>query len=327
MIGWDAGNEFGVRSAVVKALAQRLFKSAQAFATSALAAYDRGESHVFLLHGATSLEHLLKARLAELNPVLISKRDHVPSLVWFADESRHELDNIDVRTITLDEALGLVAALRVPLGPHRDDISQLQKHRNGVAHLGVSDSKVAQQTLPSLLLSLTILSQDLGATREEFFGDYDEFVLTQLAVHREEEEREYTGRVAQARMRLAAEHGDLGPSAIGHLRRLAELRWHRLSLQDQLVDCPVCQLPAYAEGELWQVDWDVDYDEHANIGHAFPVLEYHPDTLRCPTCGLFLDSASLIQLSGAFENWQLSQKDYDVYVRELAEAHRDWGDG
>lgn len=307
-------------------LAERLFKSAQHFAESALVAYDRGDVHVFLLHAGTALEHLSKARLAELNPVLIAKRDHVQSLVWFADESKQAAQAIDTRTITLDEALVLLSALKAPISQYRDDIMKLQRYRNGVAHFGLSDKNVARQVLPSFLSTLTALACELGRTREDFFRAYDEFVLTQLAEHRQAEERDYAGRVAHAKLRFQNEHGSLDAPALQRLRELAELRWRRMSLQDQLVDCPVCGLPAHAEGDLHQVDWDVDYDKEGNPEGAWPVLEFQPVALRCPTCGLVLDTASLVALSGAFENWDLPDEDYDAYMRELEEEARDWAD-
>lgn len=260
----------------VRMLASRLYQSAKQFTESVIVAYDRGEAHVFLLHAGTALEHLLKARLAELNPALIAKRDHVPSLVWFADEQKHSVHPAEMRTITLDEALSLVTAIKVPIGLYRDDIGTVREYRNGVAHFGASDHSVANRVLPAFLNTLIVLARELGQTETDLFGAYDEFVRSQLEEHYAEEERDFAGRVAQARVRFQAEHGDIDKATLAHLHQLAEMRWHRQSIDDQLVDCPVCCLPAYAGGDLEQVDWDVDVDRDGTLMGAWPVLEYHP---------------------------------------------------
>lgn len=300
-------------------LASRLYKSAKQFTESAVVAYDRGEAHVFLLHAGTALEHLLKARLAELNPLLIAKRDHVPSLVWFADETKHAVHPAEMRTITLDEAFNLAMAIKAPLGPFREDIGTLREYRNGVAHFGAYDHVVAAKVLPGFLNTLIALAKELGESSQDLFGIYEDFVQSQLAQHFADEERDYAGRLAQARIRFESEHGELDARTMAHLAQLVEMRWHPQSVEDQLIDCPACGLPAYAEGDLEQVDWDVDVDRDGTLMGAWPVLEYHPSVLRCPTCGLVLDTAGLISLSGAFENWHLSEADFDKYVREMRE--------
>ena len=310
----------------MKVLAERLLQSAQLFVCSALAAYDAGEAHIFLLHAGTALEHLLKARLADLNPVLISKRDHVASLVWFADETKHAVHPLGMRTITLDESLSLVTALNVPISAYRDKVTNLQHFRNGVAHFGVIDHTTSYAILPAFLHTVIVLLNELDVSDSAFFGAYDEFVSSQLAQHRSQEERDYEGRVAQAKMRFLSEHGQLEAPALEHLGQLAEMRWHRRSLEDQLVDCPVCGLPAYTEGILEQVDWDVDFDREGNPEGASVVLQFQAADLRCPTCGLVLDTASLVNMSGALENWELSDGDYDAFMRDMYEEERGWYD-
>jgi hypothetical protein len=309
----------------VKALAQSLYQSGRLFVDSSLAAYDRVEPHVFLLHAGIALEHLLKARLADLNPALVAKRDHVASLVWFADETKHGgMAPVEMRTITLDEALALVTALGVPLTPYREHLGVVQRYRNGVAHLGVADGKIGYDVLPTVLQVFILLASDLEVDPAELFGHHNGFVLSQLDEYHEREERLYEGRVAQARMRFGEDHGTLSAEGEKHLRELAELKWHRLSLDEQLIQCVVCGLPAYAHGSLEIVDWDVDYDREGNAEHVSPVVEYRAVDVRCPTCGLVLDTPGLIEVSGILEDWTLPDEDYEDFLREYYESEREW---
>jgi hypothetical protein len=304
----------------VKVLAGRLFDSARQFVESALTAYDRSDTHVFLLHGGTALEHMLKARLAEANPALLAKRDHFPSLVWFADETKHSaVASVELRTVTLEDAMGLATAWGVPISLYRESLTLLQRHRNGVAHLGISDDKVAFEVLPGLLRTLILLSQELGQDPATLFGSFNSFVISQLDEQQAEEQRIWDGRFAQAQMRFHGEHPNLTAEEAKALRDLVEMRWRRMTLDDQLADCPVCVLPAYLSGTLDQVGWDVDFDKEGNPEGAYPSLEYTAYDLRCPTCGLVLDTPGLISVSGALENWQLPEDDFDAWIREFHE--------
>src|SRR3954463_15703320 len=113
----------------MKVLAGRLVNSSRLFLEAALTAYDSQEAHLFLLHAGTSLEHLAKARLAELNPALVAKRDHFPSLVWFADETKHGVPvPPELRTVTFDDAVGLLTLLGVPISPYKDHLALLQRY-------------------------------------------------------------------------------------------------------------------------------------------------------------------------------------------------------
>jgi hypothetical protein len=301
----------------MKVLAERLFKSARLFLQSALAAYDSQEAHVFLLHGGTALEHMLKARLAELNPALLAKKDSVPSLAWFADETKHTgPTSIEMRTITMEEALALASAIGAQISIYKDSLTILQRHRNGVAHLGLADEKVAYEVLPAFLAVMIQLTTELSEDPSELFGPYHSFALSQLEEYRAEQERVYEGRIAQALMRFKDEHGELDSTTKAKLAELVELKWHRTDILEQLMDCPACTLPGYAEGDLEITDWEADFDKEGNAEGGYPVLSYQPRFFRCPTCCLVLDTPELIRLGDLLSRWDLPEEDYDAFVRE-----------
>lgn len=312
----------------MKVLAQRLLHSSRQFIRSSLAAYDSQNAHVFMLHAGTALEQLMKASLADVNPLLIAKRDHLPSLVWFAQEENHTgPPPVELRSITLDQAFELVAALGVSLSPYRHHLTSVQRHRNAVAHLGVAETAVGFEVLPGLLNAWTRLAERLDTDPSELFGPYHEFVLSQLDAHRNATDRILQGRIAQAHMRFTAEYGESDAAALWQLRELVEMRWHRRDLGEQLAGCVVCDLPAYAEGTLEIVDWEPDFDREGRITNASPIIEYHAHNVRCPTCGLSLDTPELIQMSGILENWSLPDNDYDSFMRHYYEDQRDWSEG
>src|SRR5688500_7711771 len=84
---------------------EALLDSSRRFACSALQAFLEGDYEVFLLHGATGLEHLAKSRLARVHPSLIAGGDfdsalHACGLAALARKPRSRM-----RTISLKDAL------------------------------------------------------------------------------------------------------------------------------------------------------------------------------------------------------------------------------
>jgi hypothetical protein len=316
----------------MRTLAGRLYESATRFLHAALRAEDV-HGHLPLLHAATAIEHLAKARLAEINPLLLADAKQSPSvLLWLADETKHALPMPrGLRTIGLDRAIEIVGR-RAALDPYRKTLDELREHRNGVAHFGEADAGAADRLLPEVLAVVRALTDGLVADPDSIFGEYRDLAAAQLAAYDEQEAREYAVRVEQAKVRFQARHPTMTGEIRGALSR--ELRHRGLArretFDEQVAPCPVCGLPAHLDGELLvSIDVDADWNPDGTMYHAFPVVEYRPFSLRCSTCGLILDSPGLIDRSGALENWHVDPSDWDQAVAEHqlqteADADREW---
>lgn len=309
-------------------VSKHLMASGARFCQSAMAAYDKDEWNVFTLHAGTALEHIIKARLAALNPALIAKRDHPTSLLWFADNEKHnEPMHAELRTIGLDECINLAVLLNRELAKHKERLAELQRARNSVAHLGAVTTEAAGQMLSTFLRTVILLVNDAGADVDDVFGDYFGFVVSQIKKSDNEQARVYGGRVAQARMRYEALSSNMTAEEAEHRRQLVEIQWHRRSIEEQLVNCPVCGFPAYVEGEVWLDYWEPEVDEDGQVSH-YPVVVYEAADLRCPTCDLHLDSPDLVSLAGAMNSWELSDSDHSAFMSgyyddQLADIYED----
>jgi len=319
----------------MRPLAQHLATSAIEFVRSSLRAHGDGRSRPFLLEAGTALEHLLKAALAERNPVLIADRRRVAGLGWFVDEKKHTIEPpLKLRTIGIGECIDIAIEVGVPI-TDRSPADRFADHRNGVAHLGIGGMDEADALLPGYLTLLTTLAVDLGISLDALFGEFREFATTQIAEHQAEVHRVLAGRVAQAQVRFKELYGSYDDKAVANLREMAERATRtRASPDEQVVACPACDMPALGHGEVVIAAWEPDYDNDGNVWNAYPALEYRPNELQCGVCHLHLDTTDLVLASKVFDTWEVSDEDYteimesyydDLRADEEYQRRRDYG--
>lgn len=308
----------------MRALAQRLYESARTFLLAALKAEADGQMGLFLLHAGTAIEHLSKARLADINPLLIADGKLPPAtLLWLADETKHDKPVPgSLRTIGLERALDLVKH-RSAVNRYATTLEALRQQRNGVAHVGDAVTDEIPTLMPEIIASVVALAEGLVADPMSIFGDYRDFARAQLDSYDEEEQRVLAVRTEQARVRFAERFPDLAPEVRQAMAAAitSSHRDTRVTVDEQLAPCPVCELPAALDGELL-VEWEVDVDGGPDgpSYSAYPVGHYLAVSLKCSTCGLVLDSPALIDRSGALENWHVSEEDAEEAASEQAYA-------
>jgi hypothetical protein len=305
---------------LIKALATRLLDSGSALLQSALRAFQNEDWTAFVLQSAAALEHLTKARLAAMNPALLADRNHVPSLVWFADESKHtDQYPSELRTISMEFSLELMYRMESDTVKSREAYDDLRRTRNGLAHLGIDAvAQTSRTLLPPVMQGIVILAINLGANAQKLFGDHGSFVASQIRDYVDEEQRRYAGYVAVARIKAEEFERNNSREEAAQWRGLIEVRWRRSTFDDQLVPCPVCGYPAYVTGKLEHTGWETDSD--GQEVWSSPVLEYFPQTLKCSTCGLKLDTPHLVDLSSAMDNWTLPDVDMEAATEWIAET-------
>lgn len=295
-------------------LARRLYESGCRFMRVALAAHSNGDHELFAMHAAIAVEHLTKARLAAVNPMLLLDfKGQAPSadvLLWVADDTRHdEPVPAGLRTIGGDRALELLRK-QVPLDRFSEALKRLRGQRNGLSHMGEADLTDLADDLPMVVGAAAALAEGLIGSypSTELFGVHTGFAETQLAQWNHDEDREYFGRFEQAQQRLLEKYPDVATNRelramlAGAVERQFVAK--RSSFDEQLAPCPVCTLPAFLYGRL-----EPDFDKDGSLLNAYPTGVYHPSRLDCPTCNLVLDSASLIDRSHLMENWHVPHHD------------------
>ena len=290
---------------LVKQLSSRLYDSGSSFLGSALDALEDTKVPTFLLHAGTAVEHLVKAGLAELNPLLLSadrqKADH---LVWLADEAKHNQPAPDgLRTIGLDRALE-ISRRRIDFARHADAIETLRKLRNGVVHIGHVEAEFDEASLRKILAAVVAIVEPFIADPASVFGKHRDLAEAHLADFESDAERDLAIRVEKATLRYDQKCGHLDSGVLEAVAIAVEEEYEQRSTGDELLaPCIVCSLPALLRGELFiEVEVDVDGGRDGPSYHAYPVGEYRAASMSCSTCGLQLDSM-LIQTSGALENW------------------------
>ena len=316
----------------MRVLATTLADSAKRFVAATIKAFIDGEPLVGLLHAGVGLEHLAKARLAEINPLLLADGKLDPSvLFWLADESKHQGPAPKaLRTIGLERALVLVTH-RSEVMRFRAELDLLRELRNGVAHMGVPEAIPSDSFLGGYLAAIHALAEGLLDPPESVFGAYAEVAAAHLAQHLQDEEYTYAVLVAEARSRFETKYPELDPIVHGAMQSamIGLLNESRSELDQQIAPCPACGLPARLEGEL-VIDFEVDVEGGPDgpTYNAYPVGEYHAYALGCPTCGLSLDSPGLLDTSGVLENWEVPEDDVRAAAELVneAEAQAYWED-
>lgn len=305
----DGGTDAPVPAGVAPrmTLASRLFESGMRFIHAALAAYTDDDREVFALHAGVGIEHLMKARLAAINPMLIldwSKRASVPTLLWLADESKHDQPvPKGLRTIGAAEAYALLRT-RASIESYDEALALLREHRNGISHVGEADLDELVALMPQIIRAVVELAEGLAPDPAyAIFGPHQEYAELQLSEWESDDDRDYLALFAQARQRFTGRYPNWSRAMRDALRESITTGFHRnrSTFDQQLADCPCCDLPAYLDGELTLHSNHEYAPDGALLRHEPLGGEYRAVRLGCPTCGLVLDR-ELIDRSGALEN-------------------------
>lgn len=309
---------------LVAPLSAQLYASAQRFLDIALRAYGRGDKDVFALHAGVAIEHLMKARLAAINPMLILDVDRKPSveaMLWLADVSKHDQRPPEsLRTLSGERATELLSK-RIGLAQYAEALTKLRQQRNGIGHFGSADLESVAEHLPMILAAAVHVAEGLTDNPQELFGVHREFAAAQLREWDLAEERDLAGRIAEAQRVLEEKHPHLTAEVRAVMTRaindaLDDRRWTGI----QVTSCPVCKFPAAMEGDL-SLDFDVSYGPDGEIsGGAIGVFD--PTSLGCSTCDLVLGSAGLVKRSGAMEGFEVPWE--DVRALEDYESGQSW---
>lgn len=200
---------------------ESLFEGAKKFAGLALQAHRDGDDEVFVLHAGLSMERLMKATLAKANPVLLMETGSLKddrALLHFAGLRLH---GERVRTVSASGALGRIrAAGWLPKDPELDDLIEL---RNGVVHLGPTESESAD-VLATMGRTTNALLTHLGEALSEYWGDWQSVIEISLNDQLEKIVRDVKRLIEQARHRYAERIRGLPDDAVDLFKEDARIK-------------------------------------------------------------------------------------------------------
>ncbi|MFD4275065.1 hypothetical protein R2B67_18030 [Streptomyces cyaneofuscatus] len=229
-------------------------------------------------------EHLLKAFLASLHPVLVVDGRDFESLLYATGHGpRLQVQGTQTRTIQLGEAYDRVQKIlktKLPPRPRPPKPWPLADARNGVAHAGFHDSTKVTEVFTKCLEVIDVLLAELGVGFE-YWGDHlalhDELVAVQV----EEGRLRVQGKLAKARRTFSTRYGGLHDrDRLLVLAAAARINPVGGYGHDAPAVCPACAMQGCLRGETW-----------ADILADTVVL--YPSYFDCGACDLRLEMEEL----------------------------------
>lgn len=302
-------------------LRTQLADSSARFARSALQAHA-DDPATFLLHAATSLEHLAKATLAARHPSLIVAANDYESLLHACGQPslKKRPRARGMVTINAREAINRACHFVPALTPLVTDLDLLIMVRNGVVHLGeASTSAVDDILVPYLQASEELRASLIDLDRDSYWGEFIGIVDSALGENVQRARMRVETALAIARQEFKRRFGTLEDAARETMLRVITMGHAPAGYDEQLLNCPACNIPALVSGSV-ETEFDEDWDHRDRIllgVHAS--FTFIPSKLRCMACGLGLDGRDELGAAGVDGFWELDVDEHDFF-----ESPEDW---
>jgi hypothetical protein len=273
-------------------LLKGLLKGSAEAARRAIRHYVAGEHDQFLMQAAHSFELLGKARLASIHPCLIVDRDFDSFLHVCAAGKHAKRAPWNIKTITATEVLTRCIQLNPSLNEFKPRLTLLAEYRNSAKHLGEIIETEKKENFHAFLVAASLISDDMGNKRAEFFGEYEELVGTHLDTSLAEANREVAEKIVLAKATFERRYSALDETTMKLVAKSIELSYPVEKYERILFDCPACQKNGLLNGTA-DVDWEADYDDRDGIvTNAYPVVTMTASGFSCGFCDLSLNGAA-----------------------------------
>jgi hypothetical protein len=272
---------------------ESLKTSSQRWMGASLAAFTEGPAeHDFAVHhAAVAVEHIMKAYLASLHPVLIidvSVKSPLASLLHATGHGHLIRTPVtENKTISIHKAREYVwRILGEKFRITDNELKPLAEARNGVAHAAVHEADGIPGLLTLAMRCIDPLLNELRIDPEEYWGPY-----------RDLHDRMVDERVEAVRVSLAvkiARARNVFTQRFGHLneeeRRMAILRattrsWPYFEKLENR-PCPACDVQGVVVG-----------DTLVGTANGEPVVLFVPALYDCPICDLELSGEELQEVA------------------------------
>jgi hypothetical protein len=296
--------------------ARDLLQSASRLARSGYAAFAAGDAHLFVLHSATAVEHLVKAALAAAHPVLIADLRSEPSVVHLL--GLKAIPENQVRTVSCREAF---ARARRTLRLRTADPSLIDL-RDALVHFGhTPDASVVEEALAGYLVVTDDLLRLLDRSDEDYWVQAVDAVRARLSSSHDAVLRFVQDLLVDARGRGRALEASLDPATV---QLMVGSQLDRP--EEQLVECPACGFEAaIVAGDLEEEAHADDYDDEGSVSSVYWSVTMTPTALRCVVCRLELHGVDQLRAAG-LGDIELDEDDAQAYVEMGFEPDYDSND-
>jgi hypothetical protein len=275
----------------------QLLKRSVDAAQRAIRHYLVPEYDQFLIQAGHSVELLGKARLASIHPSLIIDKDF-DSFLHACGSSKHtQRPPWNIKTITATEVLKRCNQLHPRLRDFEKRLTLLAEYRNSAVHLGEIIEDEKKEIFHAFLAATSLLVDELGVNRREYFGQYANVVEIHLDDSLAETNRNVAERLARSRTVYAERYSALDSDQMDVVAKSVEARYRVAKYEDALLDCPACGRKGLLSGP-YEVDWEVDYDTDGSISGGYPVVTMTASQFACFFCELGLSGAAELQAAG-----------------------------
>jgi hypothetical protein len=266
-------------------LSAHLLDTSSYFFIQAMSAYTAEEYLHFYLNAGTSIEHLLKARLADVHPTLIADPKNFESMLTLARSPLDRLPPPIVKTVTLTESITRCRALLPALTASTHSITRITNYRNGVAHAGLVDPSHLPDDLTAFIAVVDLILSELDHDREVFYREYLDTVDARLDESKVRREIEVKAAIAAAKIEFHRRFRDHLPG-YNVEEALYSSGWSD-RYDTQRHTCPACDYTALLYGSAYP-EWTTETDDDGNISSAILTVYFLPESLECRLCGLNL---------------------------------------
>lgn len=278
----------------------QLMERSSSAAQRAIRHYLSEEYDQFLVQAATSFEQLGKARLAAIHPSLIVDRDFDSFLHVCAAGKHAKRPPWNIRTINATEVLTRCIQLHPGLNDFNPRLRLLADFRNSAIHLGEIVETERKEIFHAFLASTSLITDEMGTSRQEFFGEFAELVATHLDTSLAEVNRIVAENIARAKTSYHQKYGTLDASHVESIVESVESRYSPAKYEEMLVQCPACGKQGLVSGSF-DVEWEADYDDDGTQIAGYPVVTLTPSSFICNLCGLTLADTAELKAAGLGE--------------------------
>lgn len=290
--------------------------SAKDFANRALRAYLHADNRVILMNAACSMEHLGKAFLASLHPVLLVevKGGNLDSLLHLSGYSSKARSPFP-RTIGSREVLSRVQyalpALDVPASP----LHRLIDVRDGIVHIGFLSDANTRESLIAFLRYSNALYDELDVSLNGRWGEHGELVHSLISQSLTEIEHEVQRKIAAAKVH----HHELMAKIPTTRRQLVRYDKQRESYytidllpgEERIVTiaCPACNHAIANCTGVTEINFNADIpgEGDTQIISPYAFRLFRANRLVCGACELSLDNPDELKAAGMQTSWILDE--------------------
>ena len=291
--------------------AEDLIASAAKYAQGTIDAYCASQNDRVFFMAGVSLEHLLKACLANRHPALIL--DLKPKDSWSSLHSiltNQQSQAKKLRTISLFEALERVNSL-ISSNAHLPDLLSLIDLRNGAVHLGVSQP-VEERILIAFLRQVYVCLNDLEIMDVEFWKSHLTIVQALLSEESNRVKREVMRKKSQSQLRFDQKT----EGWTSEMKELASRNLMHPLFGMEPYKCVVCNSNGQAYGDH-DIQYNAETDDSGELVINDVWVQFRPEFFKCGSCGLHLDSVEELLEAGFSDEAIVSNLDMNEVVEDI----------